>query len=147
MREPDNGPDSGGADFADSAGALDELIGRQAQIEALLTTDGFTVDPDGARRAAKACRDQAKRVEDALAAARVLARADNFGQCAVGDSLSRKFAAKAGDGPASMVGLLTQSRDLLARLATAYDTAAAAYDNTETHATAEFRNLAERTRA
>lgn len=142
MRGPNDDPT-----FADSAGALAELIGRQSQIEALLDTDRFSVDPDGARRAAKACRDQVHRIDGALDSARALVRTDNFGQCAVGESLSRKFAAKAGDGPDSLISLLTQARDLLARLGASYDNAAAGYDHTDESAAAEFRHLAERTGA
>ncbi|MBC6449455.1 hypothetical protein [Actinokineospora xionganensis] len=133
--------------FADSAGALAELIGRQSQIETLLDKDRFSVDPDGARRAAKACRDQVHRIDGALETARALVRTDNFGQCAVGESLSHKFTAKAGDGPDSLISLLTQARDLLTRLGASYDNAAAGYDHTDSSAATEFRTLAERTGA
>ncbi|WP_156753257.1 hypothetical protein [Actinokineospora pegani] len=119
----------------------ERLVGGLDEVERRWLAGGVAVEPDAARRAAAACRSQLARIDEALATARGLAQESRFGDCAVGTALRDKFAAKATGGPASLVALLSRSRDLLAVMAERYDRTAEGYSDVEEQTADRMRSL------
>jgi uncharacterized protein YukE len=121
--------DSGGFEYAQEQ--MNELDAASKRMHSDIASGQFTIEPDAARKAATACRDQIARIDTLLDEVAPLGDPVNFGKCGVGGSLSDKFAKKATGSDSSLEGLLTKSKQVLEDMAKNYDDAANSYEQTD----------------
>jgi uncharacterized protein YukE len=122
---------TGVGDFQYAQEQMNELDAASQQMHSEIASGQFTIEPDAARNAAKACRDQIARIDGLLGDVGSLGEKVNFGQCDVGESMSQKFAGKATGSNSSLESLLTQSKRVLEDMAKNYDDAARSYEQTD----------------
>ena len=133
----------GTGDFGFAQQQLNDLSAASRQMRSDMASGQFTIEPDAARKAAKACRDQIHRIDGLLGEVGGLGHRVNFGRCQVGEQLSQKFADKATGSNASLESLLKQSRTVLENLAKNYDEAARSYEHTDADASTALSRRAE----
>lgn len=126
-------------DFGFAQEQLTELDAASRQMRSDIASGQFSIEPDAARKAAKACRDQITRIDGLLGRVTGLGDKVNFGRCQVGDQLSRKFADKATGSNASLEGLLKKSQQILESMAKNYDDAANSYEQTDAATALSYR--------
>ena len=123
--------DTGMGDFGFAQDQLNDLSAAAGQMHSDIASGNFTIEPDSARKAAQACRDQIARIDGLIGEVTALGDKANFGKCQVGESLSQKFADKATGSGTSLESLLTQSKQVLEDMAKNYDDAARSYEQTD----------------
>ena len=119
------------ADYGSAQERLNDLSAASTQMRSDMASGHFSIEPDAARKAAQACRDQVGRIDDLLSQVGGLGHKVNFGQCQVGESMSQKFADKATGSGSSLRSLLEQSKSVLEGMARNYDDAARGYEQTD----------------
>ncbi|TDQ04272.1 hypothetical protein [Labedaea rhizosphaerae] len=118
-------------DFQYAQQQMNELDAASRQMHSEIASGQFTIEPDAARKAAKACRDQIARIDELLGEVRPLGTRAKFGDCGVGGELADKFAKKATGSDTSLEGLLVKSKGVLENMAKNYDDAARGYEQTD----------------
>jgi hypothetical protein len=122
---------TGVGDFGYAQEQLNTLDAASKEMSSDIASGHFSIEPDAARKAAKACRDQIGRIDTLLGEVRGLGGKVDFGKCDVGTSLAQKFSDKATGSDASLEGLLTKSKTVLEGMAKNYDDAANSYEQTD----------------